>query len=463
MTQESKVSSSANPLWGGHYAQGPSAIMEEINVSVDVDKRLYAHDIAASKAHAEMLAACGIISSKDSEDIARGLDVILKEIESGAFVFSRALEDVHMNIEARLKELIGEAAGRLHTARSRNDQVATDFRLWLRDAIDAVDEALKDFQAALLEKAKAHAATLMPGFTHLEPAQPITFGHHLMAYVEMAGRDRARFADCRKRVNEMPLGAAALAGTSFPINREVTAKALGFARPMGNSLDAVSARDFALEFLAAASIAGMHLSRLAEEIVIWVSPSFGFIKLSEAFTTGSSIMPQKRNPDAAELVRAKTGRLLGAFSGLYTVMKGLPLAYAKDMQEDKEQVFLAFDTLRLMAAAMAGMVRDMQPDAEAMRLALGKGFITATDLADWLVRAAGVPFRQAHGITGRIVRLAEEKSCGLQELSLAEMQGVDPRITQDVFSVLSPENAVASRTSFGGTAPERVREAVEKY
>lgn len=458
MSQDN-LTSSANPLWGGHYARGPSAIMEEINVSVNVDKRLYAHDIAASKAHAEMLAACGIISPKDGEDIQRGLDAILKEIESGSFQFSRALEDVHMNIEARLKELIGEAAGRLHTARSRNDQVATDFRLWLRDAIDAVDEALKDFQAALLEKAKVHAATLMPGFTHLQPAQPITFGHHLMAYVEMAGRDRARFADCRKRVNEMPLGAAALAGTSFPINRDMTAKALGFDKPMGNSLDAVSARDFALEFLAAASIAGMHLSRMAEEIVIWVSPSFGFIKLSEAFTTGSSIMPQKRNPDAAELVRAKTGRLLGAFSGLYTVMKGLPLAYAKDMQEDKEQVFLAFDTLRLMIAAMAGMARDLQPDAEAMRRALGKGFITATDLADWLVRAAGVPFRQAHGITGKIVRLAEEKGCGLQDLSLAEMQGVDPRITQDVFSVLSPENAVASRTSFGGTAPERVREA----
>ncbi|MER2519584.1 MAG: argininosuccinate lyase [Bdellovibrionales bacterium] len=453
--------SCANPLWGGHYARGPAAIMEEINVSVDVDKRLYAHDIAASKAHAAMLAACGIVSVKDCEDIARGLDAILKEIEGGAFVFSRALEDVHMNIEARLKELIGEAAGRLHTARSRNDQVATDFRLWLRDAVGVVDEALKDFQAALLEKAEAHAATLMPGFTHLQPAQPITFGHHLMAYVEMAGRDRARFSDCRKRVNEMPLGAAALAGTSFPIDRDMTARALGFDRPMANSLDAVSARDFALEFLATASIAGMHLSRLAEEIVIWVSPSFGFIKLSEAFTTGSSIMPQKRNPDAAELVRAKTGRLLGAFNGLYVVMKGLPLAYAKDMQEDKEQVFLAFDTLRLMIAAMAGMVRDMEPDVEAMGRALGKGFITATDLADWLVRAAGVPFRQAHGITGKIVRLAEAKGCGLEDLSLAEMQGVEPRISQDVFSVLSPENAVASRTSFGGTAPKCVREAVK--
>jgi argininosuccinate lyase len=451
----------ANPMWGGHYAAGPAAIMNEINVSIDVDRRLYAQDIAGSKAHAAMLAAQGIITKKDSADIARGLDKILGEIESGNFVFSRALEDVHMNIESRLKELIGDAAGRLHTARSRNDQVATDFRLWLRDAIAALDIALQDLHVALIDKAEAQAATLMPGFTHLQPAQPVTFGHHLMAYVEMIGRDRDRLKDCARRVNEMPLGAAALAGTSFPIDRAMTAKALGFDRPMANSMDAVASRDFALEFLAAASILGMHLSRLAEEITIWASPSFGFVKLSEAFTTGSSIMPQKRNPDAAELVRGKTGRLLGAFNTLYVLMKGLALTYAKDMQEDKEPVFDAVDTLHLMIAASAGMVRDMQPQREALTKALNLGFITATDLADWLVRAANVPFRDAHHITGKFVRLAESRDCRLDELSLIDMQAIDSRITREVFSVLDPVQAVKSRKSFGGTAPVNVKQAAK--
>ena len=451
----------ANPMWGGHYAAGPSAIMAEINCSVDIDQRMYRQDIAASKAHAAMLAAQGIISKKDHKDIAQGLDKILAEIDGGQFAFSRALEDVHMNVESRLKELIGDAAGRLHTARSRNDQVATDFRLWLRDAIDGIDGLLADLQNALLDQAETYADLIMPGFTHLQPAQPVTFGHHLMAYVEMIARDRSRFQDTRKRVNEMPLGAAALAGTSFPIDRLMTAKALGFARPMANSMDAVSARDFALEFLSTSSIAGMHLSRLAEEITIWASPSFGFVKLSEAFTTGSSIMPQKRNPDAAELVRGKTGRLLGAFTTLFVVMKGLALTYAKDMQEDKEHVFDAVDTLHLMIVAMAGMVRDIKPQKTAMDHALLAGYITATDLADWLVRAVNVPFRDAHHITGRIVRLAEQRGCQLSELTLAEMQGVDARITRDVFSVLDPAHAVKSRTSLGGTAPSRVKQAVK--
>ena len=462
MTSKKPSKSKANKMWGGHYASGPAAIMAEINQSVDVDQRLYAQDIKASKAHAAMLNAKNIISAKDGKDIARGLDQILSEIESGKFQFKRELEDVHMNIEARLREIIGDAAGRLHTARSRNDQVATDFRLWLRDMIDGVDIALKDLQSALLDQADKHAATLMPGFTHLQAAQPITFGHHMMAYVEMIGRDRARFAEARKRANEMPLGSAALAGTSFPIDRMMTAKALGFDRPMANSLDGVSARDFALEFLSAASILGMHLSRLAEEIVIWASPSFGFVKLSEAFTSGSSIMPQKRNPDAAELVRAKSGRLLGAFTALFTIMKGLPLAYAKDMQEDKEQVFDAADTLALIIPAMAGMVRDMQPDMAALTKALQNGFITATDLADWLVRACNVPFRDAHHITGKIVRLAEQKKCTLDALDLRDMQKIDARITKDIFSVLKPENAVKSRISLGGTAPAMVKDAVKK-
>jgi argininosuccinate lyase len=453
---------SANPMWGGHFAAGPAAIMAEINASIDIDRRMYAQDIRASKAHADMLAAQGIVTAKDAGAMIKGLDEILEEIENGTFVFSKALEDVHMNIESRLREKIGNAAGRLHTARSRNDQVATDFRLWLRDALDGLDILLQDLQKALLDKAEIHAALPMPGFTHMQPAQPVTFGHHLLAYVEMVGRDRARLRDARQRINEMPLGAAALAGTSFPIDRHRVAKALGFDRPMANSLDAVSARDFALEFLASATILGVNLSRLAEEIVIWASPSFGFIKLSESFTSGSSIMPQKRNPDAAELVRAKVGRLLGAFTALTVVMKGLSLTYAKDMQEDKEQVFAAVDTLRLSIAAMAGMVRDMQPQPAALDAALQNGFITATDLADWLVRQADIPFRDAHHITGKIVHLAEQKKCRLDQLALADMQKIDARITKAVFAVLHPTQAIASRTSFGGTAPVRVKQAVKQ-
>ncbi len=452
----------ANPLWGGRFAAGLNAAMSEINASIDFDRRLYAQDIAASKAHASMLAAKGIISRKDGRAIARGLETIRAEIEAGRFRFSKALEDIHMNIESRLADLIGEPAGRLHTARSRNDQVATDLKLWVRDAIDALEVGLKGLQAALLAQAEQHAGTLMPGFTHLQPAQPITFGHHLMAYVEMFGRDRGRLKDCRVRLGECPLGAAALAGTSFPIDREMTAAALGFARPMANSIDAVSDRDFALEFLAAAALAGVHLSRLAEEIVIWSSEQFRFVRLSDAFTTGSSIMPQKRNPDAAELVRAKAGRLIADLNSLLIVMKGLPLTYGKDMQEDKVPVFEAADTLALALAAMTGMVRDMAADKAAMRAALGNGFITATDLADWLVRARGLAFRSAHHATGRLVRLAEERGCRLDQLSLADMRAIEPRISEEVFAVLRVENSVKSRTSHGGTAPEQVRRAIAR-
>ena len=457
---KAKKSLAANPLWGGRFAAGPAAIMAEINASVDFDRRLYAHDIAASKAHAAMLAAQGIIAKKDGQAITRGLDKIRHEIESGKFPFSRALEDIHMNVEARLAELIGEPAGRLHTARSRNDQVATDLRLWVRDAIDALDLALKALQAALIAQAERHLETLMPGLTHLQPAQPVTFGHHLMAYVEMFGRDRGRFADCRKRLNECPLGAAALAGTSFPIDRGATAAALGFARPMANSIDAVSARDFALEFLAATAITGTHLSRLAEEIVLWSSEQFRFVRLSDGFTTGSSIMPQKRNPDAAELVRAKAGRLTGALVALLVVMKGLALAYGKDMQEDKEPVFEAADTLALAVAATAGMVRDLKANKAAMRAALDGGFVTATDLADWLVQARGLSFRAAHQVAGRIVRRAEAKGCRLDELELAEMRAIEPRITKAAVAVLKVEHAVRRRTSAGGTAPDEVRRAI---
>ncbi|HUC68011.1 MAG TPA: argininosuccinate lyase [Stellaceae bacterium] len=456
---KARTGDAANPLWGGRFAAAPAEIMAEINASIGFDRRLYAQDIAASEAHAAMLAATGIISRKDGQSIARGLEQIRKEIEDGRFRFSKALEDIHMNVEQRLAELIGEPAGRLHTARSRNDQVATDFRLWVRDAIDALEPALKDLQAALLAQAERHASTLMPGFTHLQPAQPVTLGHHLLAYVEMFGRDRGRFADCRARLDECPLGAAALAGTSFPIDREMTAKALGFARPMANSIDAVSDRDFALEFLAAAAILAAHLSRLAEEIVLWASPGFGFIRLSDAFTTGSSIMPQKRNPDAAELVRAKTGRLLGALTQLLTVMKGLPLAYSKDMQEDKIPVFDAADTLELALAATAGMVGDLEPDAAAMRRVAASGFSTATDLADWLVRVLGLPFREAHRLTGALVKRAETLGLALADLPLAEMQKLEPRITDAVFAVLTVEKSVASRASFGGTAPANVAAA----
>jgi argininosuccinate lyase len=446
----------SNKMWGGRFSERPDEIMEEINVSIDVDRHLYAQDIAASKAHAAMLASCGIITASDAKNIGKGLDTILSEIGKGGFEFKRALEDIHMNVESRLSELIGPAAGRLHTARSRNDQVATDFRLFVRDVIDETDAALASFQAALVARALEHAATVMPGFTHLQTAQPVTFGHHLLAYVEMAARDRGRFQDARKRLNESPLGAAALAGTSFPIDRHATAKALGFDRPMANSLDAVSDRDFVLETLSAASICAVHMSRFAEEIVIWTSPLVGLISLSDKFTTGSSIMPQKRNPDAAELVRAKTGRVIGALNGLLIVMKGLPLAYQKDMQEDKQGAMEGFAALSLAIRAMTGMVRDLVPDEAKMRLAAGEGYATATDLADWLVRTLKMPFREAHHVTGRIVAKAAQDGVALHELPLAAMQAIEPKITKDVLGVLSVESSVKSRTSFGGTAPKNV-------
>ncbi len=446
-------------MWGGRFAAGPAAIMRRINASIDFDKRLWAEDIAGSLAHCAMLVAQNILAPEDGAAIARGLEQIRSEIAAGTFAFSEANEDIHLNIEARLAELIGPVAGRLHTARSRNDQVATDFRLWVRGAIDRLDVAMRELQAALIDQAEAHADAVMPGFTHLQIAQPVTLGHHLLAYVEMLGRDRSRLADCRRRLNECPLGAAALAGTPFPIDREATAVALGFDRPAANSLDAVSDRDFAIEFLAAAALAGTHLSRFAEEIVLWASDGFGFIKLSDAFTTGSSIMPQKRNPDAAELVRAKTGRLNGSLVALLTVMKGLPLAYQKDMQEDKLPVFEAADALELCLAATAGMVGDMRPDRARLRQAAARGFSTATDLADWLVRVLGVPFRRAHHITGEIVKRAEALGCTLAELPLTELQAIEPAITSAVFAALDIERSVAGRTSFGGTAPIRVREA----
>ena len=447
-------------MWGGRFAAGPAEIMQQINASIAFDRRLYAQDIAASKAHCEMLIHQAIISQQDGDAILSGLDTILREIEAGEFEFSAALEDIHMNVEARLKALIGDAAGRLHTARSRNDQVATDFRLWVRDAIDALDGALMDLQAALIDQAEAHAASIMPGYTHLQAAQPVTLGHHLLAYVEMLGRDRGRLTDCRRRLNECPLGAAALAGTSFPIDRQRSARALGFDRPTANSIDSVSDRDFALEFLAAGALLAVHLSRFAEEIVLWCSEGFGFVKPSDAFATGSSIMPQKRNPDAAELLRGKSGRVIGALAGLLVVMKGLPLAYGKDMQEDKEPVFDAADTLLLCTRAAAGMVRDLRPDVAALRAATAKGFLTATDLADWLVRTLDLPFREAHHATGAIVRQAEALGCDLAELPLVEMQKVEPRITAQVYDVLTVERSVDSRRSFGGTAPGEVRAAI---
>ncbi len=447
----------ANKMWGGRFGETPDAIMEEINASIGFDKALAPQDIAGSMAHAAMLVRQGIITAADGEKIAGGLARIRREIESGSFVFSRALEDVHMNVESRLRDAIGEAAGRLHTARSRNDQVATDFRLYIRDALDGFDLALAGLQRALAARALAHAGTIMPGFTHLQPAQPVTFGHHLLAYVEMLARDRGRFTDARARLNECPLGSAALAGTSFPIDRHATAEALGFDRPMANSLDGVSDRDFALETLAAATICAVHLSRLAEEMVLWMTPQFGFIRLSDKFTTGSSIMPQKRNPDAAELARAKVGRVAGAFQGLVLVMKGLPLAYSKDMQEDKEATFGALDSLRLAIAAMTGMTADMEPAADRMRAAASQGFSTATDLADWLVRALGLPFREAHHATGAIVKEAERRGVALEDMPLEALQAVESRISADVYSVLSVENSVNSRTSYGGTAPQNVR------
>ena len=447
----------SNRMWGGRFSEAPDTIMEEINASIDFDKALAAQDIAGSKAHARMLADQGIITSEDASKIIAGLDTIASEIGEGKFSFSRALEDIHMNIEARLKELVGEPAGRLHTARSRNDQVATDLRLWVRDAIDELDSRLHALLLALAAKADAHHDAVMPGFTHLQSAQPVTFGHHLLAYVEMFARDRSRFADARRRLNESPLGAAALAGTAFPIDQDNTAAALDFDRPAANSLDAVSDRDFALETLAAASLCAMHLSRFAEEIVIWSSAQFGFVTLSDRFTTGSSIMPQKRNPDAAELVRAKAGRIIGALNALLIVMKGLPLAYSKDMQEDKEQVFDALPALSLCLAAMAGMVADMQPDRDRLKAAAGDGYATATDLADWLVREAGLPFRDAHHVTGKIVAAAEQSGLALEALPLEDMRGIHPAITADIFNVLSVEASVKSRSSFGGTAPDNVR------
>jgi len=453
----------SNKMWGGRFASGPGSIMQEINASIDFDRRLYRQDIAGSKAHAAMLAKQGIISRDDAKEIAHGLDTILSEMEQGKFRFKRALEDIHMNVESRLGELIGPAAGRLHTARSRNDQIATDFKLWVRDAIDDIEAALAAYQRALAEKALENASVVMPGFTHLQTAQPVTFGHHLLAYVEMAARDRGRFADARKRLNENPLGAAALAGTSFPLDRAMTAKSLGFDRAAANSLDAVSDRDFVMEALAAASITAVHLSRFAEEIVLWCSPLVGFIALSDKFTTGSSIMPQKRNPDAAELVRAKTGRIFGALQALLVVMKGLPLAYQKDMQEDKEAAMEALSALMLCVEAMAGMVTDLTPDAARMKAAAGAGYATATDLADWLVRTLKMPFREAHHVTGRIVAAAEAAGVSLEKLPLERMQAIEPRITKAVFAVLPVERSVESRVSFGGTAPRNVSREAKKW
>ena len=453
----------ANAMWGGRFAAGPDAIMEAINASIGFDQRLARQDIDGSRAHAAMLAAQGILTDSDAEAIREGLLTVLSEIETGTFRFQTALEDIHMNVEARLKELIGEPAGRLHTGRSRNDQVATDFRLWVRDQCDAAIAGIKALQKAFLGQAEAGADWVMPGFTHLQTAQPVTWGHHMMAYVEMLGRDASRFADARARMNESPLGAAALAGTSFPIDRHATAEALGFDRPSANSLDAVADRDFALEFLSASSICAMHLSRFAEELVIWSSAQFRFVAMSDRFSTGSSIMPQKKNPDAAELVRAKIGRILGATVGLFTVMKGLPLTYSKDMQEDKEQVFDAADSLMLALAAMEGMVRDMTANPEALRAAASSGFSTATDLADWLVREAGLPFRDAHHVTGRLVAMAEAEGKDLSDLTLDQMKSAHEALTEGVFDVLGVDNSVKSRTSYGGTAPDNVRAQIVRW
>jgi argininosuccinate lyase len=461
--KENEQPLAANAMWGGRFAGGPDAVMEAINASIDFDRRFHGQDISGSRAHAAMLAAQGILTAEDAKAIDAGLEQIAGEIERGEFVFSRALEDIHMNVEARLAEIVGPAAGRLHTARSRNDQVATDFRLWVRDAMDRMIAAIDDVIGALLDKAEAHADTVMPGFTHLQVAQPVTFGHHCLAYVEMLARDKARFVDARARLNENPLGAAALAGTGFAIDREATSKALGFDRPTRNSLDSVSARDFALEFLSASAICGTHLSRLAEEIVIWSTPQFGFVSLSDKFSTGSSIMPQKKNPDAAELVRGKVGRVNGALVGLLTVMKGLPLSYSKDMQEDKEGVFDASETLELCLTAMGGMVADMAVHEDAMEAAAGAGYSTATDLADWLVREANLPFRDAHHVTGRAVGMAEERSVELAELPLADLQGLNSAITEAVYDVLTVQASVASRTSYGGTAPANVRAQVTAW
>ncbi|QBX33640.1 argininosuccinate lyase [Paracoccus liaowanqingii] len=461
MTDRPKTS--ANSMWGGRFAAGPDAIMEAINASIGFDRRLYAQDIRGSRAHAAMLAATGIISDSDAEAIGKGLLTVLSEIEAGDFPFQTALEDIHMNVEARLKEVIGEPAGRLHTGRSRNDQVATDFRLWVRDQCDAAIEGLRALIRATVTQAEAGADWVMPGFTHLQTAQPVTWGHHMMAYVEMFGRDLSRFQDARARMNESPLGAAALAGTGYPIDRDMTAQALGFDRPMANSLDAVSDRDFALEFLSASAICAVHLSRLAEELVIWSSAQFRFVSMSDKWSTGSSIMPQKRNPDAAELIRAKIGRILGATVALFTVMKGLPLAYSKDMQEDKEQTFDAADTLMLALAAMTGMLSDLTANRDRLEAAAGIGFSTATDLADWLVRELGLPFRDAHHVTGSLVAMAEGRGVDLPDLTLEDMQSVHGQIRQDVFNVLGVHKSVASRQSYGGTAPDQVRAQIGRW
>ena len=453
----------SNEMWGGRFAEGPDAIMRAINASIGFDRRLASQDIAGSLAHVDMLGATGIVDEADAKQIKAGLETVLREIQSGDFSFSEALEDIHMNVEARLRDLIGPAAGRLHTARSRNDQVATDFRLWVRDQLDGADAAITALMQALLGQAEKGVDWVMPGFTHLQSAQPVTWGHHMMAYVEMFSRDLGRIRDARRRMNESPLGAAALAGTSFPIDRDMTAKALGFDRPCANSLDAVSDRDFALEFLSVSSICAMHLSRLSEELVIWSTAQFRFVRLSDRFSTGSSIMPQKKNPDAAELIRAKIGRIMGANVALMIVMKGLALTYSKDMQEDKEPVFDAADNLFLALAAMTGMVNDMTALPETLKAAAGAGFATATDLADWLVREKGLAFRDAHQVTGALVALAETKDCALHELTLSDMQNVNDEIDEGVYSVLSVENSVASRMSYGGTAPEQVRFQIKRW
>lgn len=450
----------ANPLWGGHFAHGPAEAFAAINPSIAIDQRLYAQDIEGSLAHCRMLEAQKIISKKDSAAIQRGLAQVLTEIQSGAFAFTAALEDIHMNIESRLKEIIGDAAGRLHTARSRNDQVATDTRLFARHALQQVDVSLQQLQAALLAQAASHTDTILPGYTHLQPAQPISFAHHLLAYVEMFGRDRSRSKDAQARLNECPLGAAALAGTTYPIDRAMTAHELGFRGPMRNSLDAVGSRDYIIEIAAVCSIIATHLSRLAEEMIFWATPQIGFVKFSDAFTSGSSIMPQKRNPDAAELVRGKTGAIVGSLMAIITTVKALPLAYNKDLQEDKAPLFAALDQTLLCISAITGMVADMKPQVGAMRAACAQGFLNATDLADWLVQEAGVAFREAHHITGRLVKRAEEKGVALDALSLAEMKKVDARITQDVFAAINLDACVARRTSFGGTAPSRVKKAI---
>lgn len=454
---QDKLDTASNSMWGGRFQSGPDKIMEAINSSINFDQRLYLQDIEASKSHCMMLVKSKILDTKTGNKIIAGLERILIEIETGVFNFRSSMEDIHLNIESRLHELIGDNAGCLHTARSRNDQVATDFRLWIRDATDRADTYLTDLQAVLLEQADLHYDWIMPGFTHLQAAQPITLGHHLHAYVEMFGRDKGRFSDARKRLNECPLGAAALAGTSFPIDRYETARALGFEKPTANSLDSVSARDFALEFMSASSICAMHLSRLAEEIVLWCSAQFSFACLSDSFTTGSSIMPQKRNPDAAELIRSKTGRINGDLISLLTVLKGLPLAYSKDMQEDKEPTFDSWDSLSLCLNAMTGMIKDLRFNRNTMQVAAGSGFSTATDLADWLVRELKMPFRKAHHITGEIVRLAEKRGCNLADLNLTELKKLENGITKGIFDVLSVSNSVSSRTSYGGTSPENVR------